>query len=233
MICEIPKGIIAIAETDKKIPALELLYMKSHSGLPRAMNVESKMDENTIASLMAKLIFDLIKVLSVSLPLSILFDCSLIDGMMVVANEPMRVEGIITRGKVIPIIIPYSDRASVDEYPYVMSLIGIKTEIMEETIEDTVFAAVIGELDFNSALSCVFGLESVPPFLKYSTAICIVEIMHAIESDRAVLFVAEILINEVLNKIIITISLITCSKNSLKLIAKNCCCPQSAPLKTS
>ena len=57
--------------------------------------------------------------------------------------------------------------------------------------------------------------------------------MQAIESDSAVLFVGEILINEVLNKIIITISLISCSNNSLKLIAKNCCWPQSAPLKTS
>ena len=64
-------------------------------------------------------------------------------------------------------------------------------------------------------------------------AIWIDEIMHAIERDSAVLFVGEILINDVLNNIKMMASLMSCSRNSLKLMAKNCCCPQSAPLKTS
>ena len=48
-------------------------------------------------------------------PLSISFDCSLIDGIIVTASELINVDGIIIKGKVIPIIIPNSDRASEDE----------------------------------------------------------------------------------------------------------------------
>lgn len=114
-----------------------------------------------------------------------------------------------------------------------MSLIGIKIEMIEETTDETVFTAVIGELDFKSGLNCGLGFERVPPFLKYKIVIWMAEIVQAIESESAVLFVGEILISDVLNKTNITTNLINCSRNSLKLIAKNCCCPQSAPLKTS
>ena len=62
-----------------------------------------------------------------------------------------------------------------------------------------------------------------PPFLKYKIAIWMVEMVQAIERDKAVLFVKDILIKLVLNKITKIIILTICSKNSLKLIAKNCC----------
>lgn len=59
-----------------------------------------------------KLTFDFIIDLSLSSPLSILFDCSLIDGIIVTASELMSVAGIIKIGNVIPIIMPNSDKAS-------------------------------------------------------------------------------------------------------------------------
>ena len=62
-----------------------------------------------------------------------------------------------------------------------------------------------------------------PPFLKYKIAIWMVEMVQAMERDKAVLFVKDILIKLVLNKITKIIILTICSKNSLKLIAKNCC----------
>ena len=59
------------------------------------------------------------------------------------------------------------------------------------------------------------------------------EIMHARLKDSAVLFVAEIVMNEVLKRITKNIIRITCSKNSVMLIAKNFFSPQSAPRSTS
>ena len=59
------------------------------------------------------------------------------------------------------------------------------------------------------------------------------DITHAMLNERAVLFVGDILINEVLNNKHKKIILMTCSINSVILIAKNFCSPQSAPRKTS
>ena len=79
------------------------------------MNVEIRIDENRMLDFIEKLILDFKIDLFFRLPLSILFDCSLIDGIIVTASEPINVAGIINKGKVIPIIIPNSDNASVDE----------------------------------------------------------------------------------------------------------------------
>lgn len=79
------------------------------------MKVGSIMLEKMIAILIAKLIFDLSMFLFKSLPSSILLDCSLIEGMIVVAKDPINVEGIMTSGNVMPIMMPYSDSASVEE----------------------------------------------------------------------------------------------------------------------
>ena len=74
-------------------------------------------DENTTVVFIEKLIFDFRMVLSFKLWLSISLDCSLIDGIIVTASELINVDGIIIKGKVIPIIMPNSDNASVCEKP--------------------------------------------------------------------------------------------------------------------
>ena len=84
-------------------------------GEPRAINVDISKDENNRLDFIEKLIFDFKIDLSLRFPLSILFDCSLIDGIIVTAKELISVDGIINNGKVIPIIIPNSERASFAE----------------------------------------------------------------------------------------------------------------------
>ena len=73
----------------------------------------------------------------------------------------------------------------------------------------------------------------LPPDLKYIITTIIAENMQARLNDRAVLFVGEILINDVLKSKNNNIILIICSINSVMLIAKNFFCPHSAPRKTS
>ena len=97
------------------MPAFSLLNINLQIGTPSDMNVEINIDENKRLDFIEKLIFDLRTALFLSTPLSILFDCSLIDGIIVTARELINVAGIIKSGKVIPIIIPNSDNASVDE----------------------------------------------------------------------------------------------------------------------
>ena len=135
------------------MPAFLLLKINSQIGSPRAMKLEIKIDENTRLVFIEKLIFDFNVDVSLNVCSSILFDNSLIDGIIVTAREPMRVVGIIKRGNVIPIRIPNSDKASDAVYPYVWSLKGIMIAIIEETIEETVLTAVIGELDFTKFLN--------------------------------------------------------------------------------
>lgn len=96
------------------MPAFSLLKTNLHIGTPRAMNVEINIDENKILVFIEKFIFDFKIDLFFRFPLSILFDCSLIDGTIVTARELINVAGIIKSGNVIPIIIPNSDNASVD-----------------------------------------------------------------------------------------------------------------------
>ena len=85
--------------------------------MPNAKNVEMSNDEKTMVVLIEKFIFDFNIDLSLRLLLSISFDCSLIDGIIVTARELINVDGIIIRGNVMPIIIPNSDRASVSVKP--------------------------------------------------------------------------------------------------------------------
>ena len=101
-----------------------------------------------------------------------------------------------------------------------MSLIGIMIEMIDETTEETVRTAVIGELVFSRFLNSCLGFARVPPFLKYIIQTIIDEIMHAKLKDKAVLFVSDILRNVVLKRIINMTILITCSINSVKLIVK-------------
>ena len=61
----------------------------------------------------------------------------------------------------------------------------------------------------------------------------IAEIVQARLRDNAVLFVGEMLMIVVLNKMNNNTILKTCSINSVMLIEKNFCRPQSAPRKTS
>ena len=121
--------------------------------MPSARNVDSNTVEKTTVIFKAKLIFDLISSLFFSDSFFMLIECSLMLGISVTASEPMSVDGIMIKGNVMPIIIPNSERASVEEYPNVMSLIGMMIEIKEETTDETVFAAVIGELDFSICLN--------------------------------------------------------------------------------
>lgn len=88
---------------------------KLQRGTPIAINVEINKPEKTMLVLIENEIFDFKLFVFFSSPLSILFDCSLIDGMIVTASEPINVDGTIMSGNVIPIIIPNSDNASVDE----------------------------------------------------------------------------------------------------------------------
>ena len=105
--------------------------------------------------------------------------------------------------------------------------------IIEETTDETVRTAVMGELVFNRFLNSYFGFARFPPDLKYIMMTIIEEITHARLNEIAVLFVAEIFINVVLNKTTRRIILATCSINSVMLIVKNFCCPHRAPRKTS
>ena len=202
-------------------------------GIPKAANVEIKIEEKTTVVFKEKFIFDFNIDVSLSSLLSISFDCSLIDGMIVTAKELISVDGIMISGNVIPIMIPNSERASVEEYPYNMSLIGIMIEMIDETTEETVRTAVIGELVFKSFLNSSLGFARVPPFLKYIMQTIIDEMTHAKLKDKAVLFVRDILRNDVLKRMIKIMILITCSINSVKLIVKKFWVPQSAPRKTS
>ena len=59
------------------------------------------------------------------------------------------------------------------------------------------------------------------------------DIMQAIESERAVLFVSDISKNVVLNKSMIITIRKTCAINSVILMTKNSFSPQSAPRRTS
>ena len=85
---------------------------------------------------------------------------------MVTASALIRVVGIIMIGIVMPIIIPNSDNASVAEYPNSCNLIGILIALTEETADDTVLTAVIGELVFNSFLNSYFGFARPQPLLR-------------------------------------------------------------------
>ena len=105
--------------------------------------------------------------------------------------------------------------------------------MIDDTIEEIVRTAVIGVLSFARVLNCCFGLDRFPPDLKYITITTIEDITHANVRDNAVLFVGETLINVVLNNKNKIKILEICSINSVMLIAKNCFCPQSAPLNTS
>ena len=96
------------------MPAFSFPKINLQIGTPSAMNVEISIDENKILDFIEKFILDFRTDLFFRFPLSMLFDCSLIDGIIVTASEPIRVAGIINNGKVIPIIIPNSDNASVD-----------------------------------------------------------------------------------------------------------------------
>ena len=84
-------------------------------GIPKAANVEIKIEEKTTVVFKEKFIFDFNIDVSLSSLLSMSFDCSLIDGMIVTAKELISVDGIMISGNVIPIMIPNSERASVDE----------------------------------------------------------------------------------------------------------------------
>ena len=92
-----------------------LSYKNSQIGTPSAMNDESKSVEKSILVRIEKLILFFRADVSVNLPSSILLDCSLIEGIIVTANELINVVGIIIKGKVIPIIMPNSESASVEE----------------------------------------------------------------------------------------------------------------------
>ena len=81
------------------------------------MNVEINKDAKTIVVFIAKLILCFRTDVFLSSPLSMLFDSLLIEGIMVTARELINVAGIMTSGNVMPMIIPNSDKASVDEYP--------------------------------------------------------------------------------------------------------------------
>ena len=106
----------------------------------------------------AKLIFDFRVDVSLRFPLSISFDCSLIEGMSVTASEPISVDGIMINGNVMPMMIPNSERASFEEYPNFISRSGMIIAMIDETIEDAVLTAVIGVLVFIRDLNCGFGL---------------------------------------------------------------------------
>ena len=114
-----------------------------------------------------------------------------------------------------------------------VSLIGIIIAMIEDTTEETVLTAVIGELVFRSFLNSYFGLASFPPNLKYMIVTIIDETMQAMLSDKAVLFVSDISRKVVSKSKTIAIILTTCSINSVKLMIKNFCSPQSAPRSTS
>ena len=96
------------------MPAFLLLKISLQIGSPSAMKLEIKIDENIKLDFSEKLILDFKLVLSFSVPSSILFDNLLIDGIIVTASELINVVGIINNGKVMPIIIPNSDKASVE-----------------------------------------------------------------------------------------------------------------------
>ena len=97
----------------KYVPAFTFLKINWQMGSPRAKKLDNKIAENIMLVFNEKLIFDFMIVLSLSEPLSMSFDCSLIDGTMVTANELISVAGIMSIGNVMPMIIPNSDRASV------------------------------------------------------------------------------------------------------------------------
>lgn len=97
----------------KYVPAFVFLKTNVQIGSPSAKKLDNKIDEKIMLVFSEKFIFDLIIVLSLSTPLSISFDCSLIDGTIVTARELISVAGIIKTGKVIPMIMPNSDNASV------------------------------------------------------------------------------------------------------------------------
>ena len=94
------------------LPAFVFLKINSHIGSPNARKVEIKREENNRLVFIEKLIFDFIILVSLSLFLSISFDCSLMDGIIVTASELISVDGIIKIGNVMPMIIPNSDSAS-------------------------------------------------------------------------------------------------------------------------
>ena len=98
-------------EIERYNPDFELLNKKLHIGKPSAMNIGINSVENTTVVRMEKLIFPLIAVVFFNAPLSMLFDCSLIEGMIVTASELISVDGIISNGNVMPIIIPNSESA--------------------------------------------------------------------------------------------------------------------------
>ena len=97
------------------MPAFSFPKIILQIGIPNAINVEISIDENNKLDFIEKLILDLRIDLFFRVPLSILFDCSLIDGIIVTASELINVAGIINKGNVIPIIIPNSDSASFAE----------------------------------------------------------------------------------------------------------------------
>ena len=215
------------------MPAFLFAKINSQIGSPKARNVDSKSAENKMLVFIEKLIFAFIDVLSFIRFLSISLDSELIDGIMVTANDPINVAGIIKIGKVIPIMMPNSERASVFEKPKVCKRIGIIIAIIDDINDEIVRTAVIGELVFNKFLNSFLGFAMLPPDLKYINITINDDMTQARVRDKAVLFVEEMFINEVLNKMNNKIILIICSRNSVMLIAKNFCSPQSAPLRTS
>ena len=101
------------------MPAFSFPKINLQIGTPSARNVDINMVENMRLLFSAKLIFVFNIDLFFKFPLSMLLDCSLNDGIIVTASELMSVAGIINSGNVIPMIMPNSDKASVDEYPNV------------------------------------------------------------------------------------------------------------------
>lgn len=192
VICDIPRGSITKLAIDRYKPAFAFLYKNKQIGVPNAKKLERNMLEKIIVVLIEKLIFDLKTFMSFGETLSISFDCSLIDGIIVTAKALIRVVGIIIIGKVMPIIIPNSDRASVAVYPKACNLIGMITAMIDETTDETVRTAVIGELVFSNFLNSCFGFDKPPPVLLYIKITIIEDITHAALRESAVLFVGEI-----------------------------------------
>ena len=97
------------------IPALVLLNRNLQIGFPIAINTGMRMLEKIIDDLIENITLFLREVKSSTPSLSMSFDCSLIVGTIVTASELISVDGIMMIGNVMPIIIPNSESASVEE----------------------------------------------------------------------------------------------------------------------
>ena len=115
VICDTPRGIMTIVAKVRYIPALVLLNRNLQIGIPIAIKTGMSMLENIIDDLIENITLFLREVKSSTPSLSMSFDCSLIVGTIVTARELISVDGIMMIGNVMPIMIPNSDNASVDE----------------------------------------------------------------------------------------------------------------------